>query len=307
MPVIAALAALLLSAAPADAFFVKPTIRQTLGSRNYAATYGAVDFGEDFHIKPNINSYHSNDATGTYKTYGVRAAYAWEKYELAATGGFSPRVSGYANHFAGGEGSISFDFEEGGADRAEEAKTQGAEKKASTRKFGVSRLDLTGSLMHTQHSDQFVPTVTNGVQTLTQSTQTFDLGQTDLEAIIGVEVTKSRLELDITKSVYNKDLARIGARSAQVAFLSGLNGVIQGFPDLNVNVRVDLEEWDVWTPYVSWTHTNYKIQQPPSSAYTLGLSAAAKGFFFDASFQRLDQRGQTSRNYVSAQASYRFE
>ncbi len=305
---LAAVSALVAVSAPAAAFFVRPSVKQTLGSHNYAGTYAAVDAGDDLHFKPSFNSYHSDDATGTFKTWGIRGAYDFDKYGLALTGGFSPRVNGYANHYVGGEASISFDFEEGGADRAEEAREMDQTKSKSKRKFGVSRLDFTVGVTRTEHSDQFVATTNaQGKPIVSQSSTTLEFAQTDVMGTMAVEITKTRLEFDLTKSAYNKDIAFIGARAPQITFLSGLNAVIQGFPDLDFNARLELETWDVFTPWVSYTYTTFKVTQPSSAAYTIGLDGSWRDLSFSASYQRVAQAGGADRNYVSAETAYRFE
>lgn len=304
-------AALLIAAAfesSASAFFVRPTVRQTLGSHNYAATYGAIDLGDDLHFKPSYNTYHSDDATGTYKTWGVRGTYDFDKYSLDLTGGFSPRVNGYANHYIGGDVYVSFDFEEGDVDRAAEASAVDRTKPKSNRKFAVSRLDFSAGVTRTDHSDQFVQTTNaQGKPVVSRSSTTLEFSQTDVMGTMAVEITKTRLELDLTKTVYNKDIAFIGARAPQVSFLSGLNSVIQGFPDLDVNARLDLEMWDVFTPWISYTYTEFKVTQPASAAYAVGLDGSWDSLSFSTSYQRVAQAGGADRNYVSAQASYRFE
>ena len=307
----AALAAILFCAAPARAFFVKPALKQTRGSRHYVSSSGSVDFGtDDLHVKPSVSAYHSDDTTGTFKTWSARAAYDYEKYEFALTGGFSPRVNGYANHFLGGEISAGFDFEKGGVDRPEELAADDEKKEPSRRKFGVSRVDLTGAILRTDHSDEFSGTVNKKGQLVLvhSTTSTLAIGQTDFEGTVGVDITKVRLEVDLTKSVYNQDISRIGARAAQVTMLSGLTSTIQGFPDVNVNARLDLKMWAVVTPWTSYTYTTYKIQQPFSKAYAAGLDAVPiEDLTLSASVQSLVQGGQPTKGYVSLQAAYRFE
>jgi hypothetical protein len=289
-----AVAAAALLAAPARAYFVNPIVRQTLGSRHYAATYGAVDFGEDFHLKPSFGSYHSDDATGTFKTYGLKAIYDGELYSVAVLAGFTPRVNGYANRFVGGEVSRTFDLEAAaGSDRF------------------LKSVEVTGVLSQTEHSDEFSGTINNkGKLVLIHSTtSTINVAQTDLEGVIAAEMTGARLELDVAKSVYNQDVARIGARSAQATYLSGLAGVVQGFPDLNVTVRADCLVWDALTPWTSYTYTSYKVQQRPSAAYALGLDARpTDALRAGLTYQRLAQGGAgPDRSYYALQASYRFE
>ena len=297
-----------LGVSPARAFFVRPSVTQTLGSRNYAGTHTSVDFGGDLHLTPSLNSYHSDDATGTYKTWGVQAAYEFEKYGVALSGGFSPRVNGYANRYVGGEASMSFDFEEGVVDRAAEFKREEQEKQPSRRTFGVSRLDLTVGLTQTQHSDEFTATTNaRGQQVVTHSTTTLALGQTDLLMTAALEIRKTRLSISLTKSVYNKDLAYIGARSAQIAVLSGLDPIVQGFPDLNFNTRLDLEMWPVYTPWVSYTYSKFKVTQASAAAYAVGLNALWRAFLLTGSYQRYSLAGGADRNYLSASAAYRFK
>ena len=146
----------LLAAIPARAAFVKPSLSQTAGSSHYAATSLGVDFGDAFHVKPTLKSYHSDDSSGTYRTWGLRMAYDLERYSYAVSAGFTPLHNGYKSRFLAGEASASYDFEEGDADRAAETKNEGAAKKNSTRQAWISRIDLTGIVTLTNHTDQFI-------------------------------------------------------------------------------------------------------------------------------------------------------
>ena len=306
-----AAAALCLWSLPADAFFVKPVLKQTRGSRHYVSSTGSVDFGtDDLHFKPSVTGFRSDDSTGTFKTYEARATYAVGKYEVALTGGFSPRVNGYANRFLGLEGSTSFEFEKGAPDRPAENEARDEKTEPSKRKFAISRVDLSGGITKTEHSDEFSGTINKkGQLVLVRSTtSTLDVGQTDFEGTIGIDITAARLEADLTKSVYNKDIARVGARAAQVTQLSGLTSTVQGFPDLNANARVDLQLFEAATPWFSYTYTTYKVQQPNSRAGAVGVDAVpVDGLSLTASFQRVVQAGQPTKDYVTLQAGYRFE
>src|SRR5207245_731728 len=116
-----------------------------------------------------------------------------------------------------------------------------------------------------------------------------NIGQNDLTGSIGASLLETRLNLDVTKSFYDKDLGAINARAAQAVRLSGLGSTIHGFPNLNASARLELRALPLLTPAVTYVHTKYKLSQPDSNAVIGSVYAELGVIELSASVERLAQ------------------
>ena len=284
------LAVVAVSSASARDFFVKPSLNETFGSGNYVGSSVAVDFGSQLHVKPSFSSYHSNTSGGTYDTYGLRGGYEFGTYSLGLSGAWSPRVNGYSNRSVGGDFVASYDFDD---------KTHGADR-------FISSIEVGAGLTQIMHREAFFePAAKIGTFNIPASTGTSDIGETDLNGNISVVMPRAVAGLNLTKSIYNKDLSSISARQAQVTRVPGLNSVLQGFPSLSLALRVDFRHLPV-TPYLSYTYTQFKVAQSVAVAYTLGVDAKISALSLNASYQRSVQKGAADRSYFSLGSGFKF-
>lgn len=265
-----------------------PSVRETLGSGVYYGISDYVDAGtETFDLKPSFSSYHSSASSGTYNTYSLDANYNIKDYTVTLTGGFTPTVNDYNNYDAGGKVERYFDFGE---------------------KTFVKRVDLSGGVLQTVHGQQVaIPAIKAGTFSIPASTGTIHIQEFDAQGYISVSIPDATLSLSLTKSVYDRDVARLPVRAAKVTKLSGLNATVQGFPDNDALVKARWDGWKHVAPYVSYGYTSFKAQQPIAVAYTAGSLVRWAGLELDASYQRFAQKGAADRNYYSLGASYRFE
>lgn len=269
-----------------------PTLKQTVGSGNYSGTYAAADFGDDFHLKPAFNTYHSDTSSGTFNTYSLDASYEWDEVGLTVTGGFTPTVSNYNNHYLGGRVSRFFDF---GSSTGTQPFIRGAV--------------LNAGLTQTIHGEIVTtPAVISGTSKIPAATITRRIQETDVEGSAAVTTFDLRTTFDLTKSVYDQDLAALSARAAAVVRLAGLNQTIQGFPDFNGLLKIELKNWESVTPYVSYDYTSFKAGQPTAATYGIGVTTwGPSDLKLDAGYQRYAQRHNADINYYSLSASWRFE
>ena len=274
---------------PASAYyFVKPSVRETLGSGQYYGTSDYVDAGtETLDFKPSFSSYHSASSSGTYNTYSLDVNYNVADYTLTLTGGLTPTVNDYNDYSAGGE--VAREFNPGD-------------------KGFFKRVDLGGGVLQTIHGQKVtVPAIRAGTFSIPASTGTIHIQQFDAQGNISVTIPDATLSLNLTKSVYDRDVARLAVRAASVTKLAGLNQTIQGFPDNHASLKAELELWDDVTPYVSYSYTSFKAQEPIAVGYTVGSLFRWGGLRLDGSYQRFAQRGAADIDYYSLGASYRFE
>lgn len=287
---------LLLPAGPAQAFFFNSGVKQSVGTHNYSGTSLYADFGGDVHIRPSFTSYHSDDSSGTYKTISARLGYDTKLWGVGVTGGGTPRVNGYSNRFFGADAVVSLTPTGSGPVKRIKGSDQGG---GAARGKGLARVDLGAGILHTTHTDEFQA---GGAR----RARSIDIGQTDLNASVGVSVLKNLISADVTKSFYNKDLSAVLARGARAQSVQGLSPVIQGFPKTSVNLRLEMSMLPLVTPYVGYTRTTFELSQPAANAYSVGGYVEFEILEVSASFQRYVQSGRPDQNYYGLGASLRF-
>lgn len=293
---------LLAAAMPAQAFFFKSQLKETIGSGQYYATYASVDVGSDLHVQPSLNAYHSSTSSGTTYTGSIRVGYDWENYGFGLTGGLTPWNNGYKNRFAGGDVWWNWDAEDAASEEANDGRAE------HERKRGITSVGLTASLTETNHTEENAsPIVKVGGAFVQLPANQTDADQTDVGAGVAVGYGEETFGLNVTKSIYNKDLSKIGFQAQGVQRLAGLVSTIQGFPDLNASVRVGYEGWDLASPYVSYTYTRYKLSQPNSAAYDIGVyTRPSKTVKVDFSYERFAKAGAADISYWSAAVRLKF-
>ena len=276
---------LLAGAPPAHAaFFFKPYLKQTFGSRSYSGTSASVDLGDALHCKPAYDSYRSDASSGTFRTYSLDATYDREELSFTAMGGYTPTVDNYNSLYAGGRVARGHDFKEG----------------------PIRGIDLSASLTQTVHTETIkTPAVTAGNQSIPAQTGKGHLQQTQLEGSVEVALRSLVLGLDVAKSVYDRDLPPLAARPARGVRLAGFDHMIEGFPDLSVVERIELDAWPDLAPYVSYTYTSFKTAAI-AAAYAAGVDVFLSGLKLEASYQRYAQKGGADADYYGLSAVMRF-
>ncbi len=292
------LLALLAASAPiqARAAFFQAGVKQTAGTRNYQGTDAYLDLGDVWSFKPGFSSFHSDLATGTLKTYSARFGYDNRVFGFGVTGGATPKVNGYGNHFEGIDAVISLSPTGSGPVKRIRGNEEGGGK---ARGKGLARVDLAASILHTEHNDDFAAG-------FVPRSRPIHIGQTDFNGSVGVSVLRNLMSVDVTKSVYDHDLAAVSARAPQVERLQGVYAVVQGFPDTSTHLKLEISEVPMVTPFISYTHTTFKLGQPASGAYTVGGYVEFDIVEVSASYQRYAQAGRADQNYYSLGASLRF-
>ncbi|MBI3553418.1 MAG: hypothetical protein HY077_13060 [Elusimicrobia bacterium] len=270
---------------------------ETLGSQHYAGTSAYVKVKkDDYSLKPSYSQYHDDFSSGTYKTLAVRGAYDTKAFGLGATVGGTPKINGYSNVFFGVDGILSITPTGGKASK----RIRGANQvENNARGSGLARIDLGAGLTHTTHRDDIGAAGRGRTNSVT-------LGQTDLSGSAGVEVLDNWLSLDVTKSVYDKDVAGLNARGSRVIVLPGLSSTIQGFPNTSASVRYEYEAFPIVVPYATYTHTTFLSGVGHSDSVKAGGYAEFDIVEVGGSYERYVQPGFPGRNFFSLSASARF-
>lgn len=296
--------------------FFESGVDETLGSLNYVGTKAYANFGDNFNLTPTFSDYHSDISEGTYKTYSLRGAYDGKLGGIGITGGETPDVNGYSNHFFGVDGNFSLMpniFPDDNSDYSDHA---------------LSSLNLGGALTETEHSES--ATFLKGtffhpnpvfIRQRVNNNSAINIGETDANAFINSAIDQNLLSASVTKSVYSRPLSAAVLRSAAVLNSPGMGSIIQGFPNTQVNLKwifpsihlVSSEESEglSFSPYLNYAHIVFALPEPMAEGYTVGFTLPISPFLINASYEYYSQPGlpgiPADQSYYSLQASFRIE
>jgi len=285
-------------ASSAAALSLDGGISQVAGNSNYAGTSAFAKITHNgCSLTPSFSQYHSDSSSGTYQTFSLRGGYDTKLYGFGVTVGGTPRVNGYTSSFVGVDGVISLTPTGGSAPDRIRGSQQG---KSGASGSGLARIDLSGAVTYIKHHDALASGNVARAQAV-------NIGQTNLNGAVGVSVLKNLISVDITKFVYDHNLAVVAARPAGVQNLTGLSAAVQGFPNTSTSVRLQTQMLPLVTPFVSYTHTVFALNQPHTDAYTVGGYVEFEIVEVTASYQRYaSSGGLQDQNYYSLGASLRF-
>lgn len=270
----------LLAATPARGYRLDSGIRQTWGSNNYHSTQFSADFGDNFHYTPSYSQYSSDTSSGTYRTYGMEMAYDTDNFGISASGGVTPKINGYESYYWGLNGTLGKELNNDWS------------------------FDVGGGYLRTMHIDDFQLEVRgrrNGREFVQRRPAAFSLTQNDASLSASVGYRIHALSLEVSRSFYDRDLAKISARSAQVNALAGINATVQGFPKSSAFIKWKSSFHTYFKPFVSYTRTAFEVNQPHSNAYGAGFTSKIRKIW-DAglSYQRYVQAGSPHQDYFKA-------
>ena len=99
--------------------------------------------------------------------------------------------------------------------------------------------------------------------------------------------------LEYRRSLY--DLAiPVRPRAAKRALARGANPIVFGLPSWHVETEVSYAGWPMAAPFAGFGYTAYKVAQPASRSYTLGVRAAWKALRLAPSYELYDAGGGSS-------------
>ena len=251
------------------------------------------DWDGELSLKPSFNQYKSDVSSGTVRNTSIRAGWSQDAWDAGVTLGRSPVTNGYGNTVFGVDAGYGFPVGE------------------ETDELEPPRLDLGAGYTHTEHEEDFTGTVTRRTRAGTVRTVTVSgramLGQGDLYGSVAGTWYDAVLSLTLTGSSYDKDPDKVAAFASRRTALAGVATLVQGFPKSSSNLRLSYEGFDVVSPYVSYTHTTFALDQPDSEATTVGAYVTVtQAVELNASYEVYRQSGQPELDYAAGGVQVRF-
>lgn len=281
---------------------------QTFGSQNYRGTKAdaSLDLTDELYVAPSFSLYRSDVSSGTFYKPSLRVGYEKGPLSLGVEGGFQPKVNGYRQTNVGAD--VTFSLAPGGTKHSHRmaGPSSGANE---TFGYGLAGVDVGAAFMHTQHYDDFSAASLLGTgprRAGARRAAVYTVGQNDLTAFAGAKFLITEVSGSVTKSRYDKDLTAGNARTAQFLALSGFGAIEQGFPDTSWNLKMKWKTLPFVRPYVSYTHTTFKLGENPSNALELGGNVGLDMLNVKASWEHYTQSGYADQNYATVGASFNF-
>lgn len=305
---VAVLAALCAAPARADDWWFNGGAKGTAGSQSYFGSDWWAQLGDGaWSLKPMYDEFHNDLSTGTYDTFSARLGYDTEHFGVGVLGGGTPKVSGYSNSFGGVDAVVSLlPGGRGPVSRINSSQAAGGGAQGA----GLARVDLGASWKYTDNRDAFEAAPgqagVRGGGIVAHPGNALSIGENDLTGSVGVGLMDALISVDVTKSLYGKDLTADNPRAFQVVRLNGLSQAVQGIPELNVAARVELDMIPIVKPYLSYVKTTYELNQPNSNGVVAGVYTELGILEVAGSYENFEQLGQPDQNFLTLGGTVRF-
>jgi hypothetical protein len=303
----AVLAALAACAAPAAAA-VSVGADQTFGTVNYRGTKASasIDLTDSLYVTPRFYTYRTDVSSGSLYQPGLRVGYEEGPLSLGVSGAFVPKADGYSQNSVGAD--ITFSLSPGHTKHGHRMAGPSSSDNG-TFGYGLAGVDIGGSVNHITHKDDYAATGTSGVALRQQGApfaKPFVLGETDFTAFAGAKFMITEVSGSVSKSVYDKTLDNNNLRESPFMVLGEYSAIESGYPDSDYNVKLKWKTLPVVTPYVSFTHTNFKLGSAPSNATEAGVTVGLDMLNVRGAYGHYSQTGFLSRDYFTLGASLNF-
>ena len=302
--VLAAAAAL---AAPASAA-VSIGAEQTFGTLNYRGTKAnaSLDLTDSIYVAPTFSTYRTDQSSGSLYQGGLRLGYEEGPLSLGVSGAFVPKADGYSQNSVGADLTVSLSP---GHSKHGHRMAGPASEGNETFGYGLAGIDIGGSVNHITHKDDYAAQGTSG-QALREQGGTFakpfTVGETDLTVFAGAKFLITELSASLSQSIYDKRLEGNGLRESPYLVLGEYSAIESGYPDSNYNLKAKWKMLPFVTPYVSFTHTNFKLGSSPSNALEIGGNVGLDMLNVKGAYGHYSQNGFSSRDYFTLAASLNF-
>ena len=305
--ILVVLTAVASSAAPALAG-VTIGADQTFGTSNYRGTKAnaSLDLTDALYISPSFATYRTDQSSGSYYQGGLRLGYEVGPFSFGLSGAFVPKENGYKQNSVGAD--VTFSLAPGGTKHGHRMAGPSSQSN-ETFGYGLAGVDIGASANHITHSDDFAAAGTAGDAIRQQGVQRanrFTVGETDLTAFAGAKFLITEVSASVSKSAYDKKLDNNQVRESPYMGLGEFAAVEAGFPDSNYNLKVKWKTLPFVRPYVSFTHTNFKLGSAPSNATEIGGVVGLDMLSVKGGYGHYSQNGFTARNYFTLGANLNF-
>ena len=303
----AVLAALAACAAPAAAA-VSVGADQTFGTLNYRGTKAnaSIDLTDSLYVAPSFATYRTDLSSGPLYQGGLRVGYEEGPLSLGVSGAFVPKADGYSQNSVGAD--ITFSLSPGHTKHGHRMAGP-ASSDNGTFGYGLAGIDLGGAVNHLTHRDAYSAVGTSGAALRQQGApfaKAFTVGETDLSAFAGAKFLITEISGSVSKSVYDKKLDNNNLRESPFMAMGEFAPIESGYPDSNYNVKLKWKTLPFMTPYVSFTHTNFKLGSRPSNATEAGITVGLDMLNVKGAYGHYSQDGFLSRDYFTLGASLNF-
>lgn len=281
---------------------------QTFGTLNYRGTKAnaSIDVTDSLYLTPSFATYRTDESSGSFYQGGLRIGYEEGPLSLGVSGAFVPKADGYSQNSVGAD--LTFSLSPGHTKHGHRMAGP-ASQSNETFGYGLAGVDIGGSVNHITHKDDFAALGPSGEALREQGAafaKPFTVGETDLTAFAGAKFLFTEISASVSKSVYDKTLEGNGLRESPFMVMGEYSAIESGYPDSNYNVKVKWKTLPLITPYVSFTHTNFKLGALPSNATEAGVSVGLDMLNVKGAYGHYGQTGFDSRNYFTLAASLNF-
>ena len=281
---------------------------QTFGTVNYRGTKAnaSIDVTDSLYLTPSFATYRTDLSSGSLYQGGLRVGYEEGPLSLGVTGAFVPKADGYSQNSAGAD--ITFSLSPGHTKHGHRMAGP-ASSDNGTFGYGLAGIDLGGAVNHITHKDAYSAVGTNGAALRQQGApfpKAFTVGETDFSAFAGAKFLITEISGSVSKSVYDKKLDNNQLRESPFMVMGEYSAIESGYPDSNYNVKLKWKTLPFMTPYVSFTHTNFKLGSAPSNATEAGITVGLDMLNVKGAYGHYSQTGFLSRDYFTLGASLNF-
>ncbi|HXT01364.1 MAG TPA: hypothetical protein VN915_11860 [Elusimicrobiota bacterium] len=281
---------------------------QTFGTSNYRGTKAnaSIDLSDSWYVSPTFSTYRTDNSSGSYYQGGLRVGYELGPLSLGLMGAFVPKNDGYRQNSVGAD--LTFSLAPGHTKHGHRMAGPASESN-ETYGYGLAGVDLGGSVVHVTHSDDFKANGTSGDALRQQGApraNAFTVGETDLTAFAGLKFLITEISASVSKSLYDKDLDNNRVRESPFMPMGEFAAIESGFPESSYNGKIKWTMLPFVKPYVSFTHTNFKLGSAPSNATEAGVNVGLDMLNVKGAYGHYGQNGFTARNYFTLGASLNF-
>lgn len=295
------------SAAPASAG-VTAGVDQSFGTANYRGTKAnaSIDLSDSLYIAPSFSTYRHDSSSGSYYQPGLRVGYEFGPFSLGVQGAFVPKHNGYKQNSVGADLTIS--LAPGGTKHGHRMAGPSSQSN-ETFGYGLAGVDAGVSVNHITHSDDFTAAGPSGDALRLQGGQrlkSFTVGETAFTVFAGAKFLITEVSASLSKSLYDTSFDNRAVRESPFLSLGEFNAIEAGFPDASYNVKVKLKTLPFVRPFVSFTHTTFKLGSAPSNATEVGGVLGLDMLSVKAAYGHYGQSGFRARDYFTLGAAVNF-
>jgi hypothetical protein len=294
-------------AAPASAG-VTVGADQTFGTSNFRETKAnaSLDLTDSIYVAPSFAVYRDDRSSGSYYNGGLRVGYEIGPFSFGVQGAVVPKENGYKQNSFGAD--ATFSLAPGGTKHGHRMAGPSSESN-ETFGYGLAGIDVGASVNRINHADDFAAAGVSGEALRRQGAtraSAFKVGETDMTAFAGAKFLLLEVSANVSKSVYDKTLDGNALRESPFMRVGQFEAIEAGFPDSSYSLKAKIKTLPFVRPFVSYTHTNFKLGSKPSNAEEIGGNVGLDMLNVKGAYGHYSQDGFSSRDYFTLGASLNF-